>query len=138
MSKLQRFLVVFLVPLVVLSVMPLLKANAQPIVDTVKSLQKANEKLYRQLGSMDDGGESYSFTNVIKWKITDGDLSTRLRDAIEKEPFNLKRDEFDVTDMYIFAVLSLFISLYVDIEKKKQRVQKRNQVLANSMRMMRL
>jgi hypothetical protein len=103
MSKLQRFLVVFLVPLVVLSVMPLLKANAQPIVDTVKSLQKANEKLYRQLGSMDDGGESYSFTNVIKWKITDGDLSTRLRDAIEKEPFNLKRDEFDVTDMYIFA-----------------------------------
>jgi hypothetical protein len=78
-------------------------AVAQPIVDTVKAIQKANEKLYRALGSMDDGGESYSFTNVIKWKIVDGDLSTKIRDAIEKEPFNLKRDEFDVTDMYIFA-----------------------------------
>lgn len=76
---------------------------AQPIVDTVKALQKVNEKMYRQLSSMDDGGESYSFTNVIKWKVTDAELMNKLRDAVEKEPFNLKREDFDVTDIYVFA-----------------------------------
>lgn len=78
-------------------------AVAQPIVDTVKSLQKTNEKLYRQLSAMSDDGESYSFTNVIKWKVVDADLMNKIRDAIEKEPFNLKREDFDVTDTYIFA-----------------------------------
>ncbi len=78
-------------------------ASAQPVVDTVKALQKTNDKLYRALNSMNDDGESYSFTNVIKWKVVDADLMNKIRDAIEKEPFNLKKEDFDVTDTYIFA-----------------------------------
>jgi len=79
------------------------KLTAQPVVDSVKSLQKRNDQQYRLLSSMDDVGDSYSFTNVIQWRITDGDLTARIREALEKEPFNLKREEFDVTNTYIFA-----------------------------------
>jgi hypothetical protein len=77
--------------------------TAQPVVDSVKSLQKRNDQQYRLLTGMDDVGDSYSFTNVVQWRITDGDLNARIREALEKEPFNLKRDEFDVTNTYIFA-----------------------------------
>ncbi len=77
--------------------------TAQPVVDSVKALQKRNDQQYRLLTGMDDVGDSYSFTNVIQWKIVDGDLSSRIREALEKEPFNLKKDEFDVTNTYVFA-----------------------------------
>lgn len=76
---------------------------AQPVVDSVKALQKRNDQSYRLLSAMDDAGDSYSFTNVIQWKITDGDLSARIREALDQPPFNLKKDEFDVTGTYIFA-----------------------------------
>jgi hypothetical protein len=80
-----------------------LPAISQPIVDTVKALQKSNERYYKTLQNMDDAGESYSFTNVIQWKIDDPELSNKIRDALDKEPFNLKKEEFDVTSIYVFS-----------------------------------
>jgi hypothetical protein len=80
-----------------------LDCQAQPIVDTVHAIQKQNERSFRMLDNLDNTGDSYTFTNVIKWKITDPDLQNQVRDAIAKEPFNLKREEFDVVETYIFA-----------------------------------
>jgi hypothetical protein len=77
--------------------------SAQPIVDTVKAIQKQNERAYKMLDNLDATGDSYTFTNVIKWKITDPDLQNQIRDAIAKEPFNLKKEDFDVVETYIFA-----------------------------------
>ncbi|HEY6170743.1 MAG TPA: hypothetical protein VIX80_00660 [Candidatus Kapabacteria bacterium] len=76
---------------------------AQPIVDTVKALQKKNDGLYRQLSSMEDNGESYTFTNVIKWKLVDPELQSKLRDALELEPFSMKRSDVNISEYYIFA-----------------------------------
>ncbi len=87
----------------VLTVLPLQLLQAQPVVDSVKALQKLNDRTYKLLESLDNYGDSYTFTNVIKWKITDFDLQNQLRDALEKEPFNLKRDEFDVSEYYLFC-----------------------------------
>lgn len=78
-------------------------AHAQPIVDSVQSLQKQNDKMYRVLTSLDGQGASYAYTNVIQWKITDPDLYSELKDAVQKEPFNLKPDEVNITDIYLFA-----------------------------------
>jgi hypothetical protein len=80
-----------------------LDSSAQPIVDTVHAIQKQNERTYRMLDQLDATGDSYTFTNVIKWKITDPDLQNQIRDAIAKDPFGLKREEFDVVETYIFA-----------------------------------
>lgn len=77
--------------------------TAQPIVDTVKAIQKANEKFYRQISTLDPNGESYAFTNVIKWKITDRDLFDQIKEALTKAPFNVKADEYRIDDIYVFA-----------------------------------
>src|SRR5689334_17969251 len=79
------------------------RLGAQPVVDSVKSLQKLNDRTYKMLDNLDPYGDSYTFTNVIKWKITDPDLQNQLRDALAKEPFNLKREEFDVSEYYLFS-----------------------------------
>ncbi len=76
---------------------------AQPLVDTVKAMQKQNERTYKMIEQLDQTGDSYTFTNVIKWKITDPDLQNQIRDALVKDPFNLKKEEFDVVETYIFA-----------------------------------
>ncbi len=80
-----------------------LDVHAQPIVDTVHAIQKQNERSFRMLDQLDNTGDSYTFTNVIKWKIQDPDLQNQIRDALTKEPFNLKREEFDVVETYIFS-----------------------------------
>jgi hypothetical protein len=80
-----------------------LKSFGQPIVDTVHSIQKQNDRTYRMLDQLDPTGDSYTFTNVIKWKITDPDLQNQIRDALTKEPFNLKKEDFDVVETYVFA-----------------------------------
>lgn len=77
--------------------------SAQPISDSVRAIQKLNERSYKMLEQLDPSGDSYTFTNVIKWKITDNDLQTQIREALAKEPFNLKREEFDVAETYLFA-----------------------------------
>lgn len=77
--------------------------RAQPIVDSVRSLQKQNDRTYKMLDQLDGYGDSYAFTNVIKWKITDADLQNQIRDALAKEPFNLKKEEFDVSEYYLFC-----------------------------------
>lgn len=79
------------------------RVYAQPIVDTVKAMQKLNDRTYKMLSDLDQYGESYTFTNVIKWKITDPDLQLQIRDALAKEPFNLKKEEFDVSEYYLFS-----------------------------------
>jgi hypothetical protein len=80
-----------------------LKTYGQPIVDTVHAIQKQNERSYRMLDNLDNTGDSYTFTNVIKWKITDPDLQNQIRDALTKEPFNLKKEDFDVVETYLFS-----------------------------------
>ena len=42
---------------------------SQPVVDTVHAIQKQNERTYRMLDQLDATGDSYTFTNVVKWKI---------------------------------------------------------------------
>ncbi len=79
------------------------RVEAQPLVDTVKAMQKLNDRTYKMLDQLDAYGESYTFTNVIKWKITDPDLQLQIRDALAKEPFNLKKEEFDVSEYYLFS-----------------------------------
>jgi len=79
------------------------KVMAQgPIADTVKARQKANEKMYKQLDAMDKDGESYSFTNVIQWKIDDNDLRNQIIESIRKPP--IKFDSmFRIDDVYLFS-----------------------------------
>src|SRR5688572_18747497 len=79
------------------------KVMAQgPIADTVKARQKANEKMYRQLDAMDKDGESYSFTNVIQWKIDDNELRNQIIESIRKPP--IKFDSmFRIDDVYLFS-----------------------------------
>ncbi|MFI5264546.1 MAG: hypothetical protein ACHQM6_08530, partial [Candidatus Kapaibacterium sp.] len=79
------------------------KLFSQPIVDTVKAIQKQNDRSYRLLDQLEGTGDSYTFTNVIKWKITDPDLQNQIRDAIAKDPFGLKKEDFDVVETYIFS-----------------------------------
>ncbi len=79
------------------------KLFAQPIVDTVKAIQKQNDRSYRMLDQLEGTGDSYTFTNVIKWKITDPDLQNQIRDAITKDPFGLKKEDFDVVEIYVFS-----------------------------------
>lgn len=79
------------------------QAAAQPIVDTVKAIQKLNERYYRTLGSLDANGESYTFTNVIKWKIVDRELQDQLKEILVKPPFNVKPDEYRIDDIYLFC-----------------------------------
>ncbi len=78
-------------------------AFSQPIVDTVKAVQKQNDKVYREIGLLDPYGESYSFTNVIKWHITDRELFDQIKEALQKEPFNVKPDEYRIDDIYLFS-----------------------------------
>jgi hypothetical protein len=78
-------------------------AFSQPIVDTVKTIQKQNDKVYREIASLDPYGDSYTFTNVIKWHITDRELFDQIKDALTKEPFNVKPDEYRIDDIYLFS-----------------------------------
>ncbi len=78
-------------------------ANSQPIVDSVKALQKINEKSYRFLTALESYGESYTFTNVVKWHITDGDLINQIKEALQKEPFNVDPKTFRIYDIYLFS-----------------------------------
>jgi hypothetical protein len=78
-------------------------AEAQPIVDSVKALQKINDKSYRFLAALDNFGESYTFTNVIKWHIVDAELNSQLRDVLQKEPFNLDPKTYRIDDIYLFS-----------------------------------
>jgi hypothetical protein len=76
---------------------------AQPIADSVKAIQKSNEKSYRQLALLDPYGESYSFTNVIKWHIVDPELSAQIRDVMQKDPFSVDPKTFRTDDIYLFC-----------------------------------
>src|SRR5947207_11807268 len=78
-------------------------AFSQPIVDTVKAIQKQNDKVYREIASLDPYGDSYTFTNVIKWHITDRELFDQIKDALTKEPFNVKPEEYRIDDIYLFS-----------------------------------
>lgn len=82
------------------------RANAQgPIADSVKARQKVNEKMYRQLETMDKDGESYSFTNVIQWKIDDNELRNQIIESIRKPP--IKFDSlFRIDDVFLFSAPS--------------------------------
>lgn len=77
--------------------------TAQPIVDSVKALQKLNDKSYRFLAALDNSGESYTFTNVIKWRVSDPDLSSQLRDVLQKDPFGLDPKTYRIDEIYLFA-----------------------------------
>ncbi|HET9134987.1 MAG TPA: hypothetical protein VFO76_00005, partial [Candidatus Kapabacteria bacterium] len=79
------------------------KGVAQPIVDSVKAMQKSNEKTYRFLSALDPYGESYTFTNVIKWHVVDPELLNELKALLVKEPFNVDPKTFRVDDIYIFS-----------------------------------
>ena len=76
---------------------------SQPIVDTVKAIQKQNERVYRELNLLDPYGDSYTFTNVIKWHITDRELFDQIKEALQKDPFGVKPDEYRIDDIYIFS-----------------------------------
>lgn len=76
---------------------------SQPIVDTVKAIQKQNDKSYRELNLLDPYGDSYTFTNVIKWHITDRELFDQIKEALLKEPFGVKPDEYRIDDIYLFS-----------------------------------
>ena len=88
---------------VIISLIIFTNASAQPIVDTVKAIQKQNDKVYREISLLDPYGDSYSFTNVIKWHITDRELFDQIKEALTKEPFNVKPDEYRIDDIYLFA-----------------------------------
>lgn len=76
---------------------------AQPVIDSIQAIQKQNDRVYRVLNSLDDQGGSYAYTNVIQWKVTDPELYNQLKDALQKDPFNLKPEDVDITDIYLFA-----------------------------------
>ncbi|MDP4220111.1 MAG: hypothetical protein Q8916_04635 [Bacteroidota bacterium] len=76
---------------------------SQPIVDTVKAIQKQNDKAYRELSLLDPYGDSYTFTNVIKWHITDRELFDQIKEALQKDPFGVKPDEYRIDDIYLFC-----------------------------------
>ena len=78
-------------------------AFSQPIVDTVKAIQKQNDKAYRELSLLDPYGDSYTFTNVIKWHVTDRELFDQIKEALQKEPFSVKPDEYRIDDIYLFS-----------------------------------
>src|SRR5437016_14571288 len=79
------------------------QAFSQPIVDTVKAIQKQNDKVYREISLFDPYGDSYTFTNVIKWHITDRELFDQIKEALQKEPFNVKPEEYRIDDIYLFS-----------------------------------
>src|SRR5213078_3011478 len=76
---------------------------SHPIVDTVKPIQKQNDKAYRELNLLDPYGDSYTFTNVIKWHITDRELFDQIKESLLKDPFNVKPDEYRIDDIYLFS-----------------------------------
>ncbi|MBS1902269.1 MAG: hypothetical protein JSS75_01020 [Bacteroidetes bacterium] len=109
---------------------------AQPLVDSVRALQKQNDRMYRVLSSLDDQGGSYAYTNVVQWKITDPELYGQLKDALQKEPFNLKPDEVDITDIYMFSApipgtdrVQPFHILAMGIRKEKTKGKRKTSVL---------
>src|SRR3954466_685989 len=79
------------------------QAFSQPIVDTVTRADKQNDKAYREISLLDPYGDSYTFTNVIKWHITDRELFDQIKEALQKEPFNVKPDEYRIDDIYLFS-----------------------------------
>ncbi len=78
-------------------------AFSQPIVDTVRAIQKQNDKVYREIGLLDPYGDSYTFTNVIKWHITDRELFDQIKEALQKDPFGVKPEEYRIDDIYLFS-----------------------------------
>jgi hypothetical protein len=82
-------------------------AQAQP--KTLKELQLANERMYRDLNNMDDKGGSYQFTNVIAWHIQDDSLRSELirlytdlygENGTQGHQFK----SFNPEDVYVFSV----------------------------------
>src|SRR5690349_17876582 len=78
-------------------------AFSQPIVDIIRAIQKLNDRSYREISALDPYGDSYTFTNVVKWHITDRELFDQIKEALQKEPFNVKPDEYRIDDIYLFS-----------------------------------
>jgi len=97
----RRDLAAFLVAVVLL--LPAALATAQPINDSLKALTLRNEKMYRLLGSMEDKGASYEFTNVIAWKITDEDLKNQIIKIYTAQYGEKQLKNFDIQNVYMFS-----------------------------------
>ncbi len=89
--------------LVVAFGVPVSSAVAQPINDTLKALTLRNEKMYRVLNQMDDKGNSYEFTNVVAWKITDPELYAQIEKVYRAIYGERELKDFEVSTIYVFS-----------------------------------
>lgn len=79
-------------------------ASAQPIADSLKSLQQRNDRIYRTINSADERGLAYSYTNVTAWHITDPDLTRQIESVVRSQPFGERAlNRIDVSDILVFA-----------------------------------